>query len=348
MPSLDLEIKPFDLKNARESEYAILNQLGNRLRAESWPEDPPRTLDETIREARSIPPFVDVKVWAAWRGVNEMVAMASVALVRMETNQHIAEAGIEVVPEMRRQGIAKQFLPLITEVASNENRRLLMVTTDSMVPAGEIFAKRLGAQLGITSRTNQLNLVELDRERIHQWIKHGEERASDFELGLWTGSYPEEELTPIINLWEVMNSEPRDDLDVEDWHWTPERIRQHEASLAHQKTERWSLYVRDKKSGHFAGFTEVFWNPAQPETMRQGATGVFPEYRNKGLGRWLKATMLEKILCERPQVKRVRTGNANSNAPMLKINTELGFKPYKSWSTWQIELDKLEAYLREK
>ncbi|MBI3460811.1 hypothetical protein HY009_07770, partial [Candidatus Acetothermia bacterium] len=70
-----------------------------------------------------------------------------------------------------------------------------------------------------------------------------------------------------------------------------------------------------------------------------------PKYRNKGLGRWLKAAMLEKVLRERPQVKRLRTGNANSNGPMLKINHELGFKPYKSWIDWQVELDKALAYL---
>ncbi|HEY3248436.1 MAG TPA: N-acetyltransferase, partial [bacterium] len=82
-----------------------------------------------------------------------------------------------------------------------------------------------------------------------------------------------------------------------------------------------------------------------PEIVHQRGTGVLPQYQNLGLGRWLKAAMLEKILRERPQVRRVRTGNADSNAPMLKINRELGFRPYVSNSIWQVELPQVEAYL---
>jgi len=77
-------------------------------------------------------------------------------------------------------------------------------------------------------------------------------------------------------------------------------------------------------------------------------TGVFPQYRNHGLGRWLKAAMLDKVLKERPQVLFVRTGNADSNAAMLKINTELGFKPYRAECLWQVEVQKVMEYLQKK
>jgi GNAT superfamily N-acetyltransferase len=74
-------------------------------------------------------------------------------------------------------------------------------------------------------------------------------------------------------------------------------------------------------------------------------TGVFPQYRNKGLGRWLKAAMLDKVLKERPQAKYVRTGNADTNVAMLKINTALGFKPYMAEALWQVDLQNVLAYL---
>lgn len=339
---LQTALKIFDPQKASESELIAWNDFGNRIKAEMWPEDPPTKLEEELRDLRSIPPFWDVRFWAVWRA-SEIVATGEADIARTEDNQHLAYCEINVLPELRRQGIAKRLLSLIAEVARKENRRLLMGWTDSAIPAGEAFMKRLGARVGMVSGTNQLNLTDLKRDLMRQW----QERApkTDFAVGLWEGPYPEKEIESIVALREVMNTAPRDNLEMEDFHRTPEQLRQIETSLAERKTERWTMYAQEIKTGKLAGYTEVFWSPYEPETLYQGDTGVFTQYRDHGLGRWLKAAMLEKVLRERPQVKRIRTGNANSNAPMLKINCEMGFKPYKSWTTWQIELTKALEYL---
>ncbi len=57
--------------------------------------------------------------------------------------------------------------------------------------------------------------------------------------------------------------------------------------------------------------------------------------------------MLDKVLHERPQVRSIRTGNADSNAAMLTINHRLGFKPYVANTIWQVEIVAVRRYLAD-
>lgn len=341
------EIKPFDVKNASNAEYRAANAFSNLMRAEQLPDDPPIPLDEQIKSFQNIPSFVEVKAWAVECGAVAL-ASGSIALTHSETNQHIGEVDIQVLPEYRRQGIARQLLARIVAVAQREHRTLLIMNTTERIPAGEAFMRRLGATQGLINHTNQLDLRELNRDLIRAWQIQAQQDARDFELGLWEGMYPEEDLADIVTLWDVMNSAPRDALQIDDWKTTLEQLRQIEQSNLARGRQPWTMYVREKSSHKFAGYTEVFWHPNRPQILNQGATAVFPRYRNHGLGRWLKAAMLDKVLRDRPQVKYIRTGNADSNAPMLKINLELGFKPYISRCVWQVETEKGLEYLDQK
>jgi mycothiol synthase len=55
--------------------------------------------------------------------------------------------------------------------------------------------------------------------------------------------------------------------------------------------------------------------------------------------------MIQRIFDERPDVEDVRTGNADSNDPMLGINRQLGFKPFVSDYIWQVPVERVRAYL---
>jgi len=135
---------------------------------------------------------------------------------------------------------------------------------------------------------------------------------------------------------------------MEDMKVTPDTLRQMEQNLFAAGNRRWTVYLTDRVYGKAAGLTEVFWNPNRAMILNQGFTGVYPTYRGKGLGRWLKAEMLKRLLAEHPEVEFIRTGNANSNAPMLKINTEMGFKPYSVNTIWQVATEQVEKYLSER
>jgi hypothetical protein len=82
----------------------------------------------------------------------------------------------------------------------------------------------------------------------------------------------------------------------------------------------------------------VAYDPKQPWVIQQRGTAVIDAHRGHRLGLWMKAAMLDRILRERPEAKVIRTGNANTNAQMLGINTQLGFKLAWQSTLWQVPI----------
>lgn len=159
------------------------------------------------------------------------------------------------------------------------------------------------------------------------------------------GACPEDLVETLADLLGVMNDAPRGDLAVEDHQITVSEFRDQEKMTLARGEEPWWILVRHDTTGQLVGLTTVTWDAHRPATVNQGDTAVRPEHRGKTIGRWLKATMLRRILDERPEVVDVRTGNADSNAAMLAINTELGFRPYIGMTNWKINLTDLRARL---
>ncbi len=341
------EIRPFDRMGASDTEYEAVAALSNSVRLEALPDDPPTSVEQMKLELQNIPSIVELSMWVAWED-GWAVGRADVAVPHMETNNHLVQFNVAVASGSRRQGLGTRLLASLTPVARREGRRLMLATTRSTIPAGEAFLAAIGGEMGLATHMNQLEMADLNRDLVRSWQERAAERAAGFELVLWEGSYPTEELESIAAVKQAINTMPTDSLNVEEFRWTPEQLRQLDESLEAQGEVRWSMFARDRATGRYAGYTELYWNPAKATIAQQGDTAVLSEYKNRGLGRWLKAAMLDKLARERPGVERVRTGNAQSNAPMLKINEELGFRPAMTELLWQVETDKASAYCEQR
>lgn len=349
MSSSEHKIKSIDVRSASLEFIKAFNQFNNTIRAEKLPDDPPVPLDETIQSLRNLPDFVSIKCWTIMsEDSTQIIALGDLVLEKLAENRHMAEFDVNVLPEFRLQGLGSRLLAAITQEAKADNRRLLVSETLDRVASGGAFMKRVGAQEVLVGHVNQLALDELDKDLLAAWINSGQSNSAEFTLGFWDGAYPEEKINDVIRLYELENQQPMGELDIEDIHMTAKQLRQLEKHIFAKGYQRWTCYLVEKSSGNFAGYTETLWNPNRPTLLSQEMTGVFPEYRNKGLGRWLKAVMLERVLKERSEVKFVRTGNADSNAAMLKINQELGFKSYMAESLWQLEIEQAQKYLNNR
>ena len=275
-----------DIRNISDQDARLSHDLRVALAAERVPDDPAPKWEETEAQLRTIPPYVDVWVWFVEQE-GKLVGSGDIGVMRAAENQHLGQFSIKLLPQARQQGIGKRLLAEIVAVAERESRTLLMADTTSTVPAGAAFLERIGAKVGLESHVNQLKLANIPEGLLDTWTA---DLADGFTPGLWEGAYPEESTDEILQLFEIFNTVPRGELQVDDFKLTLEQLRHQEESRAKRGVQRWSQFVRDDSTGKIAGFTELFWNPHKPTFAHQGITAVWPQYRGKRLGRWLKVS----------------------------------------------------------
>ncbi|MCA1553031.1 MAG: GNAT family N-acetyltransferase, partial [Chloroflexi bacterium] len=202
-----LNLQPIDIRHASEREYLALHQFDNLMRAERDPDDPPHTVIEDIQGWQNIPPFIVLHNRIVWGDDGEqIIASGGGGFADFPENRHLMFCSLEVLPDFRRRGLARLLLSHTVDAAQQANRRVLVAETYSTVPAGEAFAKRIGARMALEERISHLDMRSLDRNLVRRWIEDGQRRASDFELGFWIGSYPEADLLAICELTDVMNT----------------------------------------------------------------------------------------------------------------------------------------------
>jgi GNAT superfamily N-acetyltransferase len=194
-------------------------------------------------------------------------------------------------------------------------------------------------------RENRLDLRAVDRELVARWVADGPVRAPGYRLEFIAGRTPPDLVDRVAEVLNVMNTAPRENLDIDDIPATADLVRENEEAALAAGQQLWAFYAVEESSGRLVGLTTITIRPGTPDRVWVGDTGVDVEHRGRGLGKWLKASITERILTELPEVRWVITWNAGSNDAMLGINTELGFRTVAVHTTWQIATDQLRARL---
>jgi GNAT superfamily N-acetyltransferase len=252
----------------------------------------------------------------------------------MAQNLDNAFGWVYVSPDHRGKGLARVIAAPMFDAVQDENRIRFAFEINKGRPE-EAIARRAGMKPALTEKRSRLSLPDLDWALMDTWVKRSEERAADYELLFFPGSIPDAHLEAFCELFGVMNTAPRDDYEEDDEIITPEMWRDVEAKEKAREREILVYVARHNVSGLLAGFTAVFCSRLQPDLIWQGDTGVDPAHRNRGLGRWLKAAMALTLRDSYPEARRIDTYNAGSNAPMLSINVEMGFRPVLIETVWQ-------------
>lgn len=160
-----------------------------------------------------------------------------------------------------------------------------------------------------------------------------------YDLVQWRDRCPEELVEAFAIVCARMSTDaPQGEAIMEAQVWDVERVRRVEAAHVEQGRQTHITAVRRRGSGELAGYTALNWHPDQPVAAMQGGTLVLREHRGRGLGRWIKTTNLQAAGQRWPSMERIYTGNAEENAPMLRINRAMGYLPDKTFRTLDLNL----------
>lgn len=247
-------------------------------------------------------------------------------------NVHRAVADVAVLPGRRRAGVGGRLLAWAEEVARARNRSSMQVRTlrgadELPQEEAEAFAQSHGYEVAQTVLRSDLRLPARTA---------AEAAPAGVEIVTWQdGAVPQEWVDERARLAQRMSTDaPAGLLALEEETWDAARVVEEYATARAMGRRILTTVAVDVAAGRLAGFTEVHL-PAGSGLAYVQDTLVLRENRGRGLGRALKLACT--AACERawPDVRRLRTWNADDNTHMLAVNRALGYVTTAVDVEWQ-------------
>lgn len=279
--------------------------------------------------------------WLASDDSGEPVGCYRLMLPERE-NTAVAFCGLVVSPARRRAGAGTALLAHLAAQASRAGRsRLAIPDATRLKPrdgsAGAAFAAAAGASGGLAEhiRTQEISADLL--ARLPGLRADADQHAVGYELLSWSGAIPDEQAGPVARVRNALADAPRD-AGVQPQIWDAGRVRAAQASVLAHGLRLHSVAARPPGTGDIAALTQVTTDPQTPGWATQQLTAVLPEHRGHRLGLLVKIAMLELLSRQEPGIRRVLTGNAESNEHMSAINAQLGYQLSATYRAWELDL----------
>lgn len=341
MEQTSIEIRQFDPLIASDETLEKYIDFQEIIRKERSPEDPPIPRDIIRKELRNPHPHYAQIRFTAWDG-DKVIGAGDLGWMKegapgYDKNKHIGSINVRVLTDYRGQGVGMKILSHVLK-ATSKNPVITTIFGDSWHESGRKFCEKLGGKVSQEGAENRLYLKDVKWDMIREWNEEGLKFANKEGITLqFFEDCPEDIIAEYCKVYqETMNQQPLGEFDGE-LTITPESRRLDEQRNK-ERGIKWHTLITREKNGIISGLTEMLYHPSIPEKGFQNLTGVKQEYRGRGLGKLLKAHMLLWFTKEYPQVKVIVTGNDVTNAPMLSINTRMGFKKYVGNTTYIFDL----------
>lgn len=239
-------------------------------------------------------------------------------------NTNLAWIEVEVHPDHRGRGIGSELVRYGEQVADELGRTSFGITTWDL-PKAEAFAKRHGFEQKAVEVNRRQDITNLDWPTVQKLYDEAVLASADYEVVRIIGALPDEMLEGMVAVTASINDAPKDDLDIEDDVFTPERLRAYEAARQGHNQTMYRVIARHRTTGELAGHSVVTVERERPHIAEQNDTAVSRDHRGHRLGALVKTGMLLWLREAEPALTQLDTWNAESNNHMISINEQLNY-----------------------
>ncbi|MGW1540094.1 N-acetyltransferase family protein [Streptomyces sp. NPDC002309] len=275
--------------------------------------------------------------WLASRDDGDPLGSAFLRMFTREGQAHLAELRVNVHTAERRRRVGSRLLELAVGAARDSGRRSVVAQAEADTP-GDHFLAASGFRKVLTLTYARLALHVPDSGRVQEIDAIAERPHPGYRLASWCGTVPEELASTFADSRRAMDDMPMDDTDYGIVVWDVERVLAAAKAIADRGDLLTTVVAISESDGTVAGFSEfVVPGDGKGEGQHYG-TGVLPEHRGHGLGRWMKAESIRVARTHHPALSGLVTDTADSNSHMRRINDALGYVPTHKALEYQLDL----------
>lgn len=233
-------------------------------------------------------------------------------------------ASILVIPEQQGRGIGRAIYSRLGVELVKLNAMLVWAMSKEDLPRRIEFFRRRGFSEKSRLWESRLDLTTAHPARFGGYVERALKEGITFTTLAEEQPSGQGSLRKIHELVQLITADmPREAA------FTP---------LTYEQWETFSLknpqllpegYIIARDGPNYVGMSNVFRIDTEPGVLQQDDTGVIQEYRGRGIATALKLKVIE--YGKKHGYRMVKTWNDSVNAPMLAVNTKLGFKRQVGW-----------------
>lgn len=262
-------------------------------------------------------------------------------------NLHMAMGWVQVHRDRRREGLGRRLFEFFVQQARDADRDTLLSgvpeplpgSTVDIDPAGAHFLRAMGFAQVMTSVQSRLDVTAIDDEAHARLAAESWKHAEGYTIETWLegvegGECPEHLVEDLAYLeYRLTTDMPKGDMDMEPERPDAARVRERAASAVASGQTFCNAAAIHTASGKAVAWT--FLGVRDEENAFQAVTVVDPDHRGHRLGTLVKLANLGPARELRPGLRMIETSNAEDNAPMIAVNTAIGFRPHHASVTYQ-------------